>query len=205
MTTDHERRWDRLAPRYDELSAGLERRFLASSRPWVGARAHGRVLEVGIGTGANLAHYRAGTQVVGIERSPAMLEQAGRQALAVGREVDLRQGDAGALDLPDASFDTVVSTFVLCCVPDEGAALAEMVRVLRPGGSLLLADHVASDRWWVGAGQAVLDLVTVPSGGEHFRRRPLVVVEQLGLEVVETVRTTLGVMERVHARRPSSG
>lgn len=204
MSGEHEERWDALAARYDVLSAGLERRFLAASRPWVGDRARGRVLEVGIGTGANLPYYRWGQveELVGLERSPAMLDQTRERARELGVPVTLLEGDAGALELPDASVDTVVSTFVLCCVPDERQALREMVRVLRPGGTLLLADHVASDRWWVRAGQAALDAVTVRSAGEHFRRRPLPCVRELNLEVVESVRTTLGALERVHARRP---
>ena len=205
MTSRHERHWDRLAPRYDELSTSVERRFLAASRPWVAGRVHGRVLEVGVGTGANLPYYPAGTDLTGVERSPAMLVAARDRAAALGLAVDLREGDAMALDLPDASFDSVVSTFVLCCVPDEEVAVRELVRVLRPGGSLLLADHVASDRWWVRGGQALLDLVTVPAQGEHFRRRPLTHVRGLGLEVVETARTTLGALERLHARRPAAG
>lgn len=198
----HARHWDRLADRYDEVSAGVERRFLAASRPWVAGRAHGRVLEVGVGTGANLPFYPAGVELVCLERSAPMLEQARRRAAAVDRPATFVLGDAGALAVDDASVDTVVSTFTLCCVPDLGAALAEMVRVLRPGGALLLADHVASDRWWVRAPQALVDAVTVPLAGEHLGRRPAARLAALGLEVVESRRTTLGLIERVHARQP---
>lgn len=201
MTERHAQRWDRLAPRYDELAAGVERRFLAPSRPWVASRVRGRVLEVGVGTGANLPYYPPGTRLTAIERSPSMLERAIRRAADLRLEVDLRHGDAMALPFPDQAFDTVVSTFVLCCVPDERVALSEMARVLPPGGSLVLADHVVSDRWWVRAGQGLLDTVTVPTHGEHFRRRPLEVVQALGLEVVESERTTLGALERVLARK----
>jgi ubiquinone/menaquinone biosynthesis C-methylase UbiE len=116
--------------------------------------------------------------------------------------VDLRQGEATGLDLPSGSFDTVVCTYTLCCVADPGRALAEMVRVLRPGGSLLLADHVVADRWWLRAVQAALELVSVPVQGEHFRRRPLSLLPGLGLDVVEVVRSGKGVLERVHARLP---
>lgn len=205
MTQDHSARWDRIAPRYDDVSAGLERRLLAASRPWVTGRARGRVLEVGVGTGANLPYYGADIELVGIERSREMLARARERARSLGLEVRLEEGDAGALAFDDDSFDTVVSTYVLCCVTDERRVLAEMVRVLRPGGRLLLADHVVSDRWWVRAGQALLDGVTVPVQGEHFRRRPVTVARQLGLEVVETRRTTLGALERVHACLPGDG
>lgn len=195
-------RWDVLASRYDLLTSGLERRFLARHRPWVAERVRGRTLEVGIGTGANLPHYPPGLELVGVERSPAMLEQARARASEHGLQVELVLGDAAALDLPDASFDSVVATFVLCSVADVRAVLVELTRVLRPGGSLLLADHVGSDRRWLWAAQTALDAVTVPVKGEHFRRRPLETVRALGLEVVETERMSLGAMERVHARTP---
>lgn len=202
MESRHARHWDRLAARYDELSAGVERRFLAPSRPWVAGRVHGRVLEVGVGTGANLAHYPAGTDLTCLERSVPMLEQARGRARRLGLEVAFVHGDAGALEAADDAFDTVLSTFTLCCVPDEEAALAEMVRVLRPGGSLLLADHVVAAPWWLRAGQALAETVSVPVQGEHFRRRPLRVVRALGLEVLATERERLGLIERVHARQP---
>ena len=72
--------WERLAPDYDRWTAPLERRFLAVSRPWVCARASGDVLEVGIGTGANLPYYRAGVRITGLEPSPVMLDAARRRA-----------------------------------------------------------------------------------------------------------------------------
>ncbi|WP_130013050.1 class I SAM-dependent methyltransferase [Serinicoccus sediminis] len=198
----HARRWDQVADRYDELSAGIERRLLAPSRPWVAGRARGEVLEVGVGTGANLPYYPPDVRLTCLERSEPMLQQARQRAADLGRPVTFVRGDAGALDAEDASFDAVVSTFTLCCVPDVGAALAEMARVLRPGGSLLLADHVASDRWWVRLPQALADLVTVPLAGEHLGRRPAPLLAAVGLEVAESERTSLGVVERVHARQP---
>lgn len=182
------------------MSAGFERRLLASSRPWVTSRAHGRVLEVGVGTGLNFPYYAPNTELTGIERSPSMLIEAHAKASRLGMDVTLQEGDAGLLPFEDASFDSVLSTFVLCCVPDEERALREMVRVLAPGGSLLLADHVASDRWWLRGAQRLVDVVTVPLQGEHLGRRPLPIVHELGLEVLETTRTTLGAMERIHAR-----
>lgn len=202
MDSQHARHWDRLADRYDELSAGVERRFLAASRPWVAGRASGRVLEVGVGTGANLPHYPAGVDLTLLERSAPMLEQTRRRAADLGLRPSLVHGDAGAMGLPDDSFDTVLSTFTLCCVPDLAAALREMARVLRPGGSLLLADHVASDRWWVRGPQAVVDVVSVPLAGEHLGRRPSTHLAGVGLTVLESERTTLGLIERVHARQP---
>lgn len=135
----------------------VERRWFAQTRPWVCRRASGRTLEVALGTGLNLPLYPEGVELAGIEWSPSMLAVAQRRAAALGLAADLRLGDARALPFDDGSFDTVVMTFSLCAVPDAGRALEEMVRVLRPGGLLLLADHVESSAWPLRVLQRLVD------------------------------------------------
>jgi ubiquinone/menaquinone biosynthesis C-methylase UbiE len=174
-----------------------ERRYFADTRAWICSRARGDVLEVAIGTGLNVPHYPADVRLTGVEWSPAMLAVARERAPGL----DLRLGDAQALDFPDASFDTVVCTFSLCAIPDDRRAVGEMVRVLRPGGLLLLADHVESTLRWARAVQWLMDLVSIPLDGEHQRRRPIRHVESLGLTVEEHDRFKLGVIERLAARR----
>ncbi|MGB3828774.1 MAG: class I SAM-dependent methyltransferase [Ornithinimicrobium sp.] len=191
--------WDRQAPTYDRKMTGVERRMFPQSRQWVCSRARGRTLEVGIGTGANLAHYPPDVELTGIDWSPAMLELARQRADTASQEVTLHQGDATALPFPNDAFDTVVCTFALCCIPDERAAISEALRVLRPGGRLLLADHVVSSRWWLRALQHVADVVSVPLHGEHFSRRPITTVRELGLTIEESARQRAGLIEHVHA------
>ena len=193
--------WERLAPDYDRWTAPLERRFLAVSRPWVCARASGDVLEVGIGTGANLPYYRAGVRITGLEPSPVMLDAARRRADALALGATLVEGDAMDLPYADASFDAVVCTFVLCGVPDERRGLEEMLRVLRPGGDLLLADHVVATNPGVRLLERGLEAITIPAQGEHFTRRPLTVLQEKGVPVVASRRRTFGALEDVHARR----
>ena len=193
--------WDRVADRYDRATAPLERRFLAASRGWVAARASGRTLEVGIGTGANLPHYPSGLDLVGVDLSPAMLEQARGRARTLGVAVDLRVGNVEELPFAAASFDTVVCTLVLCSVPSSvDAALAEMTRVLEPGGSLLLLDHVVSTTSPVRWAQRGLESITGKQG-EYWTRRPYLHLARAGLEPVASDRLHVGVVERVHARR----
>jgi ubiquinone/menaquinone biosynthesis C-methylase UbiE len=194
--------WDKHARNYDRQIAFWERRLFADGRHWVCSQATGDVLEVAIGTGRNLPYYPDGIRLTGIEFSPAMLELARRQADQLGRKVDLRLGDAQALELPHASFDTVVCTLSLCAVPDEWRAVAEMKRVLRPGGQLLLLDHVAGGPRWVRAIQWLLELVTRPLGEEHLRRRPLLQVQAEGFEIQQRERAKLGIVERLTARKP---
>jgi ubiquinone/menaquinone biosynthesis C-methylase UbiE len=138
------RYWDKHARSYDRQMAFWERRLFADRRQWVCPQASGEVLEVAIGTGRNLPLYPQGIRLTGIDFSPQMLQLARRRAEQLGRQVELRLGDAQALELPDACFDTVVCTLSLCAIPDQRQAIAEMRRVLRPGGRLLLLDHVAA-------------------------------------------------------------
>jgi ubiquinone/menaquinone biosynthesis C-methylase UbiE len=179
-----------------------ERHFFGGTRDWVCCQATGEVLEVAIGTGLNLPHYPERVRLTGVEWSPAMLDLARRRARDLGRSVDLREGDAQALEFADGSFDSVVSTFSLCAIPDDERAVREMVRVLRPGGLLLLADHVASTVWALRAVQKLVELVSIPTAGEYYRRRPIRHVERLGLPVERHDRFRLGMVERLAARKP---
>lgn len=192
--------WDDAAPSYDRKSAWLERHVLASSRPWVAERARGYTLEVGVGTGLNLPHYGLDITITGIDWSPAMLALARQRIDGSPSAVELQVADAMALPFTDASFDTVVSTFTLCSVPDVRIALTEMARVLRPGGRLLLADHVASTSPIVRQLQSLMERVTIPSMNEHFCRRPSTLLEDLGFVIEERERERLGVIERVSSR-----
>jgi ubiquinone/menaquinone biosynthesis C-methylase UbiE len=180
-----------------------DRHLFGDSRPWACGRVVGEVLEVAVGTGRNLPFYPDGTRLTGVDWSPAMLAIARRRAADLGLEVDLRQGDAQALDFPDASFDTVLCALGLCAIPDDRRAVTEMARVLRPGGRLLLVDHVAASASALRAVQWLYERITIPLAGEHFRRRPLTYVRDLGFDVEETERFRLGVVERVSARKPA--
>lgn len=196
------RYWDREAGRYDRAMSFVEHRIFRDTRPWLCGQAVGDTLEVAIGTGLNLPHYPTDIRLTGVEWSEGMLAQARRRAAALGRVVDLESGDARALRFADASFDTVVCTFALCGIPDDRAALAEMVRVLRPGGRLLLADHVGSTVWPLWLLQALVDVVSVPAVGEHYRRRPARLLPRLGLSIERRERFALGTVERLVARKP---
>jgi ubiquinone/menaquinone biosynthesis C-methylase UbiE len=196
------RYWEKHARNYDKQMAFWERRLFGDGRQWVCSQASGEVLEVAVGTGANLPSYPEDIRLTGIDFSPAMLQLAQRRADELGRKVDLRVGDAHALDLPDDAFDTVVCTFSLCAILDERRAIAEMWRVLRPGGRLLLLDHVAGTPRWVRAIQWLWERVTIPIG-EHMLRRPLLTVQGQGFQVERAERSKLGIVERLAARKPA--
>jgi ubiquinone/menaquinone biosynthesis C-methylase UbiE len=198
------RAWEKSAPGYDKQIAFLEKIWFGGGREWLGARAQGRVLEVAIGTGLNLAHYPSDVTITGIELSPAMLAIAKQRAVDLGRDVDLHTGDAQALPFPDEAFETVVCALSLCTIPDPAAAIGQMKRVLVPGGRLLLLDHIASTWPPVRAVQWLLERLTIRAAGEHFTRRQLPLVEAAGFELVEVERLKAGSIERVFARKPAT-
>jgi ubiquinone/menaquinone biosynthesis C-methylase UbiE len=193
--------WDKHSKSYDREMRFMDRLLFKDSRLWMCFKASGDSLEVGIGTGLNLPFYAMDVQLTGIDLSPAMLRIARTRANELGKSVEFREADAHALPFPDDSFDSVVCTFSLCAIPDDRRALSEMTRVLRPGGRLLLADHIASSNWAVRGLQRVFEVFTVPLQGEHFMRRPLNRLRDPGLEVEERQRFSLGLVERVAASK----
>jgi ubiquinone/menaquinone biosynthesis C-methylase UbiE len=196
------RLWDRYAPRYDRDIRLFERLQFGGGRDWVCAQATGDVLEIAVGTGRNFAHYPKQVRLTGIDLSPVMLELARVRAAELGREAALSEADAQALPFPDASFDAVVCTLGLCGFPDERAAIAQMHRVLRPGGRLLLLDHIGSHHKLIWFGQRLLETMTVRTLGDHQTRRPLPLVEQAGFVVERAERRKAGTVERLAARKP---
>lgn len=130
---------------YDKLMAGTEKAGLAEARAALLAHASGRVLEVGAGTGGNLGHYPATAVLTLTEPEAPMVKRLQQAARRVRPEAMVLRAPAEDLPFDDDTFDVVVSTLTLCTVADQPKALAEVRRVLRPGGRLLFLEHVRSD------------------------------------------------------------
>jgi ubiquinone/menaquinone biosynthesis C-methylase UbiE len=197
--------YEKEAPRYDRKMKFFDRVLFKDARSWVCSKAEGQTLEIAVGTGMNLPHYHSDVQLTGIELSPAMLTLAKQRAADLGREVDFQVGDATALQFADRSFDTAVCTFALCTIPDDAAAVAEVRRVLRPGGRFLLAEHVRSPKPVTRRVQQLIDPLTVRFQGDHVAREPLDHLQAQGFEVEQLERYGLGIVERAVARRPGHG
>lgn len=195
--------YDRSAGQYDTMIGLSERLFFGDGRRWVCSQARGDVLEVAVGTGRNFPYYPEDVRLTGIELSPEMLRIARRRARELDREADLRVGDAQALDFPDNRFDTVVLALALCTIPDDRKAVVEARRVLRPGGRLLLLEHVRSPLLLVRAVQRVLDPITVRFQADHLLREPLDHIEAEGFVVERVERSRWGAVERLAARKPA--
>ncbi|HUY59082.1 MAG TPA: methyltransferase domain-containing protein [Solirubrobacteraceae bacterium] len=202
--TDRIRRiYDREASKYDRQMRVFDRALFAGGREWVCSQAQGDALEIAVGTGRNLRHYPDGVKLTGIEFSPAMLEVARQAAAGLSRTIDLRLGDAQALEFPDKSFDTVVCTLALCTIPDDRAAVSEAKRVLRPGGRFLLLEHVRSPNTAVRLCERLLDPLALRFGGDHLLREPLDQLRAEGFEIQQQIRSKLGLVERIAARKPA--
>jgi phosphatidylethanolamine/phosphatidyl-N-methylethanolamine N-methyltransferase len=138
--------YDRWAPIYDLVFGGV---FADGRRQAIVAaeQAGGRVLEVGVGTGISLPHYDKRTRLVGIDISEAMLEKARRRARALKLEnvEEIAVGDAEALAYADGAFDVVVAQYVVTAVPNPERALDEFVRVVRPGGEIVIATRLSAN------------------------------------------------------------
>jgi ubiquinone/menaquinone biosynthesis C-methylase UbiE len=143
------------------------------------------VLEVGVGTGKNIPYYPVGVQITGIDLTPGMLGQAKTKVRTLGFDsrVDLQLGDAQALDFPDSSFDNALATFVFCSVPNPVLGLREMKRVVKPGGRILLLEHMRSSNPVLGMIMDWLNPVVVRMMGANINRRTEDNIRQAGLEV----------------------
>lgn len=199
-----QRMYDKVAPRYDRLIELWERVLFSGGRRWVCDKATGDVLEIALGTGRNLPYYSHDVRLTGVELSPQMLAVARERATALGVDADLRTGDAQRLPFDDESFDTVVCTLGLCSIPDERRAVWEAWRVLRPGGRLVLLEHVRSPIRVVRVVQELLEPLFLTLQRDHLLREPADAVECARFVIDALERSKLGIVERLAARKAAT-
>jgi phosphatidylethanolamine/phosphatidyl-N-methylethanolamine N-methyltransferase len=177
------RRYQRIAPLYNLMEILPERHY----GPWrerLWSMVEGpEILEVGVGTGKNMDYYRAGLKITAIDLTPGMLERASQYAAQRSLEVELHLMDVQALAFPDATFDTVVATCVFCSVPDPLLGLYEVLRVTRPGGRVLLMEHVRSEKRLVGALMDIINPIVLQMMGPNINRRTVENVDRAGLRI----------------------
>jgi ubiquinone/menaquinone biosynthesis C-methylase UbiE len=180
--------YDRVARVYDLYDAPMDLMGGRRRRRRVLAGASGRVLEIGIGTGRNLAHYGSGVRLIGVDLSAGMLARATPRTASATVAVSLVQGDAQRLPFPSSSFDTVTATCVFCSVADPVAGLREVARVVRRDGHVLLLEHVRPRNRALGWLFDRLSPLTRRLFGPEINRRTEDNVAAAGLRIVEVRR-----------------
>jgi len=190
------KRYNRTAKFYDLM----DRMIKPELRAKVLSQTSGRVLEVGVGTGKNLAYYPAGCVVTGIDLSPGMLTKAKQKINNAKVPIKLLEMDAQSLDFPDESFDTVVATCVFCSVPDPVKGLQEIKRVCRRDGKVILLEHVRSDHPILGKIMDILDPLTVRMIGPHINRRTVENVKQAGMKIQSVEKQTTKILQLIVAQ-----
>jgi SAM-dependent methyltransferase len=179
--TDHARR-RRLDRRSGYGSGyGIEWLTIRDSRDWVCRQARGRTLELGAGTGLNFPWYPGKVDLVAVDLDRECVEVSSGRAHELDRTVRLAVADGQRLPFGNDTFDTLVCTLAICDVDDRATTLAEAYRVVRPGGLLLLLDHL--ERRW-------------------RRGRPATLGERVGFNIVERQRLWAGYFERVRLQKP---
>jgi ubiquinone/menaquinone biosynthesis C-methylase UbiE len=168
------RRYDRLAFVYDYLETPMERFRFASWRTRLRDRIVGNhALEVGIGTAKNLPYHPQGTEIIAIDLSLPMLERARGRASMRNLAVKLLQMDVEHLAFPDNAFDSVFASFVFCSVPDPVRGLRELRRICRPGGRLLLLEHIRPGNRFLGLAFDLLNPLVVRMMGVNINRKTI--------------------------------
>ena len=192
-------RFDRIAPVFDLLQWPMERLFMAGWRKRaISELGNGRLLEVGVGTGKNIPHYPPGMAATAVDISRKMLAKARRKVAKLNAgQIHLIEADAQALPLASSTFDQALASFTFCTVADPVKGLQEMARTVRPGGTIILLEHMRPQSRWIGSLFDLLNPLVVRILGDNINRRTLENVQAAGLHtrrVIDLKGTTVRII-----------
>jgi len=193
-------KWDRASRLYDWITWADVQRFGDAKRRLF-AKMTGRCLMVAAGTGNDFQWFPPGLAIEAIDISPRMVDKAREKARRYDGALDVRVGDVTALDFPDESFDTAVTSCTFCSVPDPIAGLRELRRCLRPGGRLLMFEHVRSR---IGPIAIAQDLMTPISRrfGPEMNRNTASNMLCAGFELDRETNVYVDIVRAIEGRKP---
>ncbi len=196
------RRYNRIAPVYDFMESLVERSRYSKWREMLWSKAEGNnILEVGVGTGKNFPYYPGDAEITAIDFSEKMLSRAREKANKQRVKARLRQMDVQNLEFEDNTFDTVVASFVFCSVPDPVRGLKEVERVCKPGGKVLLLEHVLSANRALAWFMNLVNPLIARTMGPNINRRTVENVGNSGLMVEQVTDLAAGIFKLIEARK----
>lgn len=183
LTETIKRRYNRISSVFDWMEHMIKDEWRAK----LISRVHGDVLEVGVGTGANLPFYSGDVCLTGIDFSPGMLTYARKRASSLEIPVELLEMNAEEMAFADNSFDYVLATCVFCSVPDPVAGLMEMRRVCKPDGRVLLLEHMRSENPVAGFLMDLFNPLTIRISGANINRKTMENIDKAGFLIEEKI------------------
>jgi ubiquinone/menaquinone biosynthesis C-methylase UbiE len=198
MDVQTQKKWDRASRSYDFFATVDDKRLGAEKQKLL-AKLRGKTLHVAAGTGNDFKFLPRGMDVVSIDISPKMVEKAKNKAAGYQGSIELREADVHSLDYPDGTFDTVATIFTFCSVPRPIAGLQELYRVLKPGGRILMLEHVRSAA--IGPVGIMLDLMTLLTRqfGPELNRDTVGNVQKAGFRLHRVENVYLDVVKIIEA------
>ena len=194
-------KYDKIARLYDAV---IDRLIPNDWREKATRYAYGNVLEVGVGTGLNLPFYTDSClNILGIDVSFGMLELAKEKANLSKIPVELKEMDIQNTSLESCTFDSVLSSFVLCTVPDSERGLSECQRILKPGGRLILLEHMSSRKPLLKYLMNFFNPLTVMLLGDHITRETNILVTKTGFIIREEINLLSDVVRLIVAEKPA--
>ncbi len=196
------KRYDRIAPYYEMIEAMMEGLFFKSWRKKLWSKVVGHhILEVGVGTGKNFEYYPPKAQITSIDFSPKMLKQASLKKEHKAIRVNLDLMDIQSLAFADNSFDTVIASFVFCSVPHPLKGLKELYRVCKPGGQVLLLEHMISNNSLLAKVMNFVNPIILNLVGANINRNTLRTIKAAGFAWVIVDQQSSHLIKLIEARK----
>ena len=193
------KRYDRIAPYFDKIEGMMEKMMLGELRASIWQKVAGKqILEAGVGTGKNFPYYPEAS-ISAIDFSSVMIQQAQKKRQHRGLDVELSIMDVQQLDFPGDHFDSIIATFLFCSVPEPKQGLLELKRVCKPGGEVLLLEHVLSSNKFAARIMHLLNPIVVRLFGANINRKTVKTVRACGFSSVEVLPESSHIVKLIRA------